>query len=47
VHQWSQSFGDAEGQSAHDVVDDEAGNVITTGYFDGSVDFGGGPLTSA
>lgn len=47
VHQWSQHFGDADEQSANSVAVDGSGNVFVTGYFSGTADFGGGPLTSA
>ncbi|MCK6550884.1 IPT/TIG domain-containing protein [Myxococcota bacterium] len=46
AHQWSQRYGDGLAQTAIKVVGDPAGNVITTGFFYGSVDFGGGPLTA-
>jgi hypothetical protein len=45
--QWSKSFGDAEDQIGASVAVDSAGNAIITGYFSGSVDFGGGPLVCA
>jgi len=47
VHQWSQRFGDATYQSGNSVATDGSGNVLATGSFVGTVDFGGGPLTSA
>jgi len=47
AHQWSQRFGDASTQSATQVVVDAFGNVVITGNFQGTVNFGGGPLTSA
>jgi len=54
-HEWSKSFGDAEGDSdslfytpygdaANGVATDGSGNVVVTGTFDGMVDFGGGAL---
>ena len=46
-HLWSQSFGDSMPQNGDVVLADETGNVIVTGDFAGTVDFGGGPLTSA
>jgi hypothetical protein len=46
-HLWSSSFGDASPQSASGVAVDGAGNVIVTGIFKGTVDFGGGGFTSA
>jgi len=47
VHLWSQSFGDPENQYALDVSTDSLGNVLVTGWFAGTLDFGGGILTSA
>jgi hypothetical protein len=44
---WSQRFGGTEGDAAHSVDTDGSGNVFVTGSFQGSADFGGGPLTSA
>jgi hypothetical protein len=44
---WSQGFGDARNQEGTSVAVDGAGNVLSTGYFEGAVDFGGGPLMSA
>jgi hypothetical protein len=46
-HLWSRSFGDSADQRALSVCTDGSGSVIVTGYFEGTVDFGGGPLTSA
>jgi hypothetical protein len=46
-HLWSKSFGDGDTQSASTVSTDAAGNVIVAGDFYGTVDFGGGALTSA
>lgn len=46
-HLWSQRFGDASLQSATAIAADAAGNVTVTGDFEGTVDFGGGLLTSA
>ncbi|MCK6590533.1 MAG: SBBP repeat-containing protein, partial [Polyangiaceae bacterium] len=44
---WSLSFGDATEQDGHDIAADSAGNVYITGGFQGTIDLGGGPLTSA
>ncbi|MDI1475898.1 carboxypeptidase regulatory-like domain-containing protein [Polyangium sp. y55x31] len=45
-HLWSNSFGGGwHGDTATAV--DSAGHVIITGSFEGTVDFGGGPLVSA
>ena len=46
-HLWSKRFGDADGQSGYGVAVDGSNNVIATGDFYSSVDFGGGVLTSA
>ena len=47
AHVWSKRFGDGYGQLAQAVAVDPSDNVIVAGYFAGSVDFGGGALTSA
>lgn len=47
THSWSALFGDADEQSGLDVAVDPSGNTIVTGSFWGTVDFGGGVLTSA
>jgi len=44
---WPLTFGDAADQYLMGVAVDGAGNVLLTGYFAGTVNFGGGPLTSA
>ena len=44
VHVWSQSYGDVGDQIATSVALDNSGNVIVTGHFDGTVNFGGGDL---
>src|SRR6185437_10571648 len=46
AHQWSRQFGDVGNDSGDGVTADAAGNVFVTGSFVGSVDFGGGRLTS-
>ena len=43
---WSKRFGDGYNQSATGIAADADGNVIVTGIFIGTVDFGVGPLTS-
>lgn len=45
-HQWSQRFGDNQDQVAIDLATVESARVAITGYANGTVDFGGGPLTS-
>jgi hypothetical protein len=44
---WSKRFGDASGQHATAIATDSSGSLLVTGYFTGSIDFGGGTLTSA
>jgi hypothetical protein len=41
AHQWSSRFGDAQDQRAYGAAVDAAGNVALTGYFYGTMDFGG------
>lgn len=47
VPQWAKLVGDASAQVAWGVDTDAQNNVIFTGTNSGSIDFGGGPLTSA
>ena len=47
AHLWSKRAGDALGQNGQGLAVDSAGNVLVIGYFQGTIDFGGGPLTSA
>ncbi len=44
---WSHSFGDSINDSGQGLDTDREGNIILTGGFAGTVDFGGGPLTAA
>ena len=46
-HLFSQRFGDTESDSGRAIAVDGARNVLVTGEFRGTVDFGGGPLSSA
>jgi hypothetical protein len=46
-HQWSRGFGSIGYDEAWSVAVDRSNNVIVTGLFGRTVDFGGGPLTSA
>jgi hypothetical protein len=46
-HEWSRAFGDTDQDWGYGVAADDAGHVFITGLFRGTVDFGGGPLTSA
>jgi hypothetical protein len=45
-HVWSKRFGGTSNDNAGGVDTDGLGNVVVTGYYSGSVDFGGGPLVS-
>jgi hypothetical protein len=47
AYQWSRSAGAAGDDRARAVTLTPGGDVIVTGGFQGSVDFGGGPLTSS
>jgi hypothetical protein len=48
THLWARRFGGTSSDGGvPDVAVDGAGNVLVTGSFQGTVDFGGGPLTSA
>jgi hypothetical protein len=44
---WSRSFGGTSNDEARCVTIDDDGNVIVSGFFAGSADFGGGTLSSA
>jgi lambda repressor-like predicted transcriptional regulator len=44
---WSKRFGDAQAQYATGVTADAAGDAVLTGYFLGTLDFGGNALVSA
>ena len=46
-HLWSQRFGSGLTDVGNGVGVDASGNVVVTGYFKGTVNFGGGALTSA
>ena len=46
VHQWSQRFGSTNVDKGSSVAIDASGNVLVTGYFIGTVNFGGGNLVS-
>lgn len=45
-HSWSKRFGDAASQVPQALAADAQGNPVVVGYFGGTVDFGGGPLSS-
>jgi chitodextrinase len=44
---WVRRFGNTGGEVGQTVAVDGTGNIVVAGYFQGSVDFGGGALTSA
>ncbi len=44
---WDAAYGSTQEDRSHSVACDSAGNVVLTGYFRGSVDFGGGTLNSS
>ncbi len=46
THLWSRRFGGTSNDVANGVAVDGSGNIVVTGYFSGTVDFGGGPLVS-
>src|SRR6185295_10325663 len=46
-HVWSKSFGSTSGDAALGLAVDAARNVVITGYFTGSVTFGGGALSGS
>jgi hypothetical protein len=45
-HFWSYYYGDTHEQVSQSVAVDGGGNIIITGFFQSTVDFGGGPLVS-
>ena len=47
AHIWSMGLGGLANESAYGVAVDAAGNVVVTGFFEGSVNFGDGNLVSA
>ena len=46
THVWSQIYGDSASQSGFGITIDAAGDVNFATNFGGTIDFGGGPLTS-
>ncbi|MCK5796699.1 MAG: SBBP repeat-containing protein, partial [Deltaproteobacteria bacterium] len=47
AHRWSKHFGDSHGDSGRGIAVDRQGNLYITGHNAGTIDFGGGVLTSA
>jgi len=47
IHQWSVRFGSTNADEGNGVALDASGNVVMTGMFDGTVNFGGGNRISA
>jgi FlgD Ig-like domain len=45
-HSWSKRFGDANPQQGWSVATDAFGNVVLAGQFEGTINLGGGVLTS-
>lgn len=43
---WTKRFGDADDQRGADLAVDAQGNVVLTGTFSGTIDFGEGPLST-
>ncbi len=43
---WARGFQSTSGEFSRAIAVDRRDNVVFTGYFDGTVDFGGGPLTA-
>jgi hypothetical protein len=43
---WSKGYGDASNQAGRGIVSDALGDVIVAGYYQGTVNFGGGSSTS-
>jgi hypothetical protein len=45
-HLWAKNYGTYDQDTAEDITVDGSGNVAVIGTFEGTADFGGGPLTS-
>jgi hypothetical protein len=46
AHRWSRRFGESGGAMAYNITVDPVGSVLFSGWFNGTIDFGGGPLAS-
>jgi hypothetical protein len=46
AYAWARQIGGAGADTGYGVATDVSGNVVVTGYVQGTVDFGGGPTTS-
>jgi RNA polymerase sigma factor (sigma-70 family) len=46
AHLWSNRYGDARRQQGVSIAVDGARNILVAGVFEGTVDFGGGPLAA-
>jgi hypothetical protein len=46
-YQWARGFGSTGSDVATGAAVDGSGNLLVAGYFQGTVDFGGGPVTSS
>jgi hypothetical protein len=47
AHAWSKKFGDGGDDSGVAIATDGSDNVVVTGHYNGTISFGGSPLTSA